>query len=51
MKSVYKTYIDEEGVPHLYAEQTMICGNNKCPNFKKKLGTEKIPLDVELGEA
>lgn len=49
--SVYKVYSDDEGNPHLYAEQTFICGNNKCANYKNVIGVEKVPLAVEEGEA
>lgn len=45
--TVYKVHTDEEGNQSFYYEQSYVCGNNKCENYKKDIGSSKMPIDVE----
>lgn len=42
----YKSSTDENGNKNFYYEQTYVCGNAHCSNYKKIFNTTKTPIDV-----
>lgn len=46
LNTQYKFSTDEEGNKNFYYEQTYVCGNQKCSNYKKVFDTSKTPIDV-----